>query len=408
MWSLAWKEVSRRWSRAALAIAGFLLVALLISAGLCLGDAIKAATSESLQVTGADFIIMKKVIPCAFAEVKRPKDLGAIAMSEVARIRSLADVRTATGSLVVWAFKEGRPTVITGVEPGSIKSGPLRQYRSGERCCVLEEGRLFDPTKPDEAVLEKTYATRLGVGVGDPVQLGPRPFRVVGILKVQDVAVIGGGEAYVNLTAVQDMLGEGAIVTYLYVTTRADADRAGLEQQIAQIVGDGCRVSTRENLPSQISRSAALIATGSSAFVILILVVGGLLIIRSSLASVRERVTEIGVLRAIGWRKRHVIALLGLETVIQGILGAVPGMLFGYTLGFVICAHLNVSLPSAFNSYPVCATTTPALELTLIPRIGVGGIVLTLLLTVALALVAGVSAGRRAASQSTLDALRQV
>jgi len=407
MWSLAWKEVSRRWSRATLAIAGFLLVALLISTGICLGDAIRAATSESLEVTGADFIIMKKVVPCAFAEVKRPKDLGAIPMSAVARIRTLPGVQTVTGSLVVWAFREGQPTVITGVEPGSIKSGPLRQYRSGDRCCVLEQGRLFDPKNASEAVLEKTYASALGVNVDDPVQLGREQFNVVGILKVQDVAVIGGGEAYVNLTTVQNMLGEGAVVTYVYVTTGSDADRAYLEQQINEIVGDGCQVSTRDSLPSQLGRSAALVASGSNAFVVLILVVGGLLIVRSTLSSVRERVTEIGVLRAIGWRKHHIVSLLGIETVIQGMLGAVPGMLLGYALGFAICAHLNVRLPGTFNSYPMCATTLPALELTLIPRISVQGIAFTFLMTVALALVAGIAAGRHAASQSPMDALRQ-
>jgi putative ABC transport system permease protein len=398
MFILALKELTRRRSRALLAICGFLLVALLIAAGQCLGRAIRKA--------GADLVVIRQVVPCAFAPVKRPKDLGAISAEDIQAIGRVDGVNTATGSLVVWAFHNGQPTVVTGVVPGSIKTGPLRQYRSGERCCVLEEGRLFDPAK-DEAVLDKDFAEQQGVGIGDRIFLGPRQFTVVGILKVAGVAVIGGGQAYIPLGTVQEMLGEGNVYDYVFVSTEAGADLKRIGSAIEQIVGAGCQVSTQDSLPSQISRSAAMTAAGSGAFVILILAVGGLLIVRSSLSSVRERVVEIGILRALGWRKRDVVSLLGIETVIQGALGAVPGVVAGYGLAFAICSTLSLSLPGSFNSYPPCATTAPALELTLIPEISVGGIVATLLLTVALAVAAGLVAGRYAASRAPMESLRQ-
>ena len=78
MLGLALREITRRKSRTALSVCGFLLVALLIAAGHCLGRAIKKATSEPLKVTGADLVVSRKVQPCAFKAVKRPKDLGAI------------------------------------------------------------------------------------------------------------------------------------------------------------------------------------------------------------------------------------------------------------------------------------------------------------------------------------------
>jgi ABC-type antimicrobial peptide transport system permease subunit len=112
-------------------------------------------------------------------------------------------------------------------------------------------------------------------------------------------------------------------------------------------------------------------------------------------------------LRALGWRKRDIVRLLGLETMLQGVLGAVPGVFAGYGLAFLICARLSLRLPGSFNSYPPCATTAPALDLTLIPEVWAGGIVITLLLTVALALGAGLIAGRYAASRPPMDSLRQ-
>ena len=406
MLGLALREITRRRSRTALSVCGFLLVALLIAAGQCLGRAIRKATAEPLKVTGADLVVVRQVVPCAFSTVKRPKDLGPIQAAEVEQIGKLRGVKAASGSLVVWAFHEGQPTVVTGVVPGSVKTGPLRQYKSGERCCVLEEGRLFDPAK-DEAVLDKEFAAQKGAKVGDRVYLGPRQFTVCGILKVAGVAVIGGGQAYVPLNTVQEMLGEGEVVDYVFVTTQTADVVPAISRAIETLIGAGAQVSSQDSLPGQISRSAAMTASGSGAFVILILVIGGLLMVRSALASVRERVVEIGILRALGWRKRHVVELLGYETMLQGILGAVPGAALGYVLAFVICAHLNLSLPSSFNSYPPCATTEPALALSLEPRVSLDGIAITLLLTVALAVVAGLIAGRYAASRAPMESLRQ-
>ena len=404
---LAWKEIARRRGRAVLSIAGFLLVALLVAAGLCIGDAIRRATAEPMQVTGADLVVTKIVEPCAFAEVKRPKDLGAIPMEAVARMRTVEGVRLVSGSLVVWAFHGGQPTVVTGVIPESVQTGPLRQYRDGARCCVLEAGRLFGAGERDTAIVDQEYAQQQGIGLGDAVQLGPRPFRVVGILKVAGVAVIGGGQAYAPLATMQEMLGEGPVVDYAFVTIDPGEDQTRIEKDIKGIVGEGCQISSRKSLPEQISRSAAVTASGTGVFVALILSVGGLLMIRTALASVRERVVEIGILKAVGWRKRHVVTLLGLEMSLQGVLGAVPGIVLGYALAFLLCSRMNLSLPGSFNSYPPCATTAPALQLTLFPHVGLTGVLGTFLLTVATAIVAGLVAGHCAARKAPVDSLRQ-
>ncbi|OGV66627.1 MAG: hypothetical protein A3K19_03890 [Lentisphaerae bacterium RIFOXYB12_FULL_65_16] len=411
MFALAWKELSRRPGRAVLSVLGFMLVAWLVAAAMCIGRAVREAASEPLRVAGADLIVYRKSAPCAFAPVKLPKDLGAMTMEDVARIRALKGVRSASGALVVWAFEKGQPTVVTGVVPGSVKAGPLRQYRSGERCCVLEEGRLFEPTERDVTIVDRAFADQRGLKLNSMVRLGPREFKVVGILKVAGVAVIGGGQAYVPLATAQEMLEQGPIVVYAFVTTDADADADAdatrLGDEIRAIVGEGCQVATQESLPGEISRAVAITAGSTLVFVLLILISGGLLIIRAVLSSVRERVVEIGILKAIGWRRRDVVRLIGLETLMQGALGALPGTVLGYVTAFVACRHLNLKLPGAFNSYPACATTAPASELMLTPTVGPVGVIAVLVLTVLLALVAGVIAGRVVASRAPMESLRQ-
>jgi putative ABC transport system ATP-binding protein len=85
---------------------------------------------------------------------------------------------------------------------------------------------------------------------------------------------------------------------------------------------------------------------------------------------------------------------------LQGLIGAVPGVILGYGVAYAICAHLNLSLPSAFNSYPPCATTEPALKLTLTPSFDITGVLVSLALTIALAVVTGLLAGRLPWSRS--------
>jgi putative ABC transport system permease protein len=406
MLSFAWKEISRRRARAALSIAGFLLVALLLSAGQSLGRAIREATEEPFKVTGADLVVTRTVKPCALATVKRPRSLGAITGEEIKQLEGIEGVMAVTGSLVVWAFHDGQPTVVTGIDPGKIKSSPLRQYQDGERCCMLEEGRLFDPDK-DETVLDKEFAEKAGVGVGDMIPLGLQEFEVVGLLKVAGVAVIAGGQAYVNLATLQIMLGEGDAYDYVFITTKPEADIQLITDRINAVIGEGCEVSSKDSLPNKVSRAAAVAAEGTSVFVVLILVVGALLMVRTALASVHERVVEIGIMRAVGWRKGHIVRLLGTEMTLQGLIGAVPGVIIGYGVAYAICRRLILNLPSAFNSYPPCATTEPALRLTISPAFHPGGVVVSLVLTIALAVVTGLWAGRHAASRPPMESLRQ-
>ncbi|MCK4471092.1 MAG: ABC transporter permease, partial [Anaerolineae bacterium] len=48
--------------------------------------------------------------------------------------------------------------------------------------------------------------------------------------------------------------------------------------------------------------------------------------------SVLERTREIGVLRALGWRRRHVLGMILQESLVLGAVGGVCGILLGLGL----------------------------------------------------------------------------
>jgi putative ABC transport system permease protein len=61
--------------------------------------------------------------------------------------------------------------------------------------------------------------------------------------------------------------------------------------------------------------------------------VGGIGMMNTVFMSVFERTREIGVLRALGWRRTRVLGMIVREAILLGGLGGLAGILLGIGLG---------------------------------------------------------------------------
>jgi putative ABC transport system permease protein len=102
--------------------------------------------------------------------------------------------------------------------------------------------------------------------------------------------------------------------------------------------------------------------------------------------SVFERTHEIGLLRAVGMRRRQIRAMIRSESVILAVFGAVIGIIVGTGLG--------LALVSALHSQGVSSTVVPFKSL-----------VVFLILAAALGLIAASWPARRAAKLDVLAAI---
>ncbi|MEJ1236638.1 ABC transporter permease [Chryseolinea sp. T2] len=113
------------------------------------------------------------------------------------------------------------------------------------------------------------------------------------------------------------------------------------------------------------------------------LLVGGIGIMNIMLASVLERIKEIGLRLSIGAKKSDVVQQFLFEAIMISISGGVLGVLLGVTLAFLVSHFGNIptiiTLPSILLSFGVAATV---------------------------GLIFGIAPARRAASQDPITSLR--
>jgi len=129
------------------------------------------------------------------------------------------------------------------------------------------------------------------------------------------------------------------------------------------------------------------------------LLVGGIGIMNIMLATVTERTREIGIRRAIGAKRRHIIQQFLTETVVLTAGGGLLGVLFGLSCGPLF----RVFRSGVTMLWP---DLLPPIVQVLEPRIAPWSVVLSLVISLGVGIVFGVYPARQAAYMDPIEALR--
>lgn len=419
MLQYALKELTRRKSRSLLVIFGIMVCTALLAAALCISQAMRNAASQPFQSANADIVVQRELAECPFSLVKHAGKLGGIPAKTVDQIRKLPGVEMAAGVLELWVVSgpdEKDRTVITGLDPEyQHKIGPTKQ---GEDCCTLADheigGRYLYATDDHTCLVEKPYADKHGLKLGSTLTLGGEEFRVVGTLKAAPGARISAGEVYVSLRDAQNLLGEGEVVNAILIRAKNQNAAAAIESKLKELVpvdtsrGERLAITTDSNVMSSVAGVAILAQSATRWMAGLVVLVVFLLVVKSSLSSVSERMREIGTMKALGWRDRHVARLLALESGLVGLVGGAIGTLAGWGAAWGYTASTSLRLPTLLNSYPACAKTPPPLDMQF-SLDGCTPLVLgAFLVALAIGILSGYLAARRASKLPPAEALRRV
>lgn len=233
---------------------------------------------------------------------------------------------------------------VTGLDGGEGKALQVMAGSSGlwdAVRAVLKTGRFFDDGHDQRAdkvvVLGKHAAERLGINRVDAqpaVFIGDEPYTVIGILdSVTGRADLNDAVIMPNGTAKQ-----------AYNLESPDAVEIRTAVGAAQLIAEQAPIAIEPNNPSTLAVDAPPkqgavrkgVESDLNALFLLLgavaLLVGGLGIANVTLLSVLERISEIGLRRALGAARRHIAVQFLVESVIVGFLGGLLGTAVGVIL----------------------------------------------------------------------------
>lgn len=236
-----------------------------------------------------------------------------------AQIGELPHVKEVTSVLMQMLSIEDAPMMmISGREWGGFTWSQLK----------VVEGRMPKDAQEPVVVLGRLAAEVLRKKVGDTVQLEAEELEVVGIVDGQ--AVVENGAVILALPVMQQAtLNEGKVnfVDIRFEEGTTDEQVAATAAAIKKIFPEGRAMKSNEVVgTSQGFRVARAMSWSTS---ILAIVVGILGVMNTMLMTVFERTHEIGILLAVGWKRRRVMYMVLWESALLGLLGGIVGVGLG-------------------------------------------------------------------------------
>ena len=225
-------------------------------------------------------------------------------------------------------------------EKGSLKSQPVKGWPpesfAFDALTVIPPGKFLMPGGEHEVMLGKALAKELDKKLGDEVQVEEKNFKVVGIFESGNM--VENSSAIVSLHDLQDLMERDGQVTQLNISLAKDlpdrkAAMLALREQIETLKdADGNKFGlkaqetddfVRNNTQLRLAHAMAWVTSAIA------LIVGSIGMLNTMIVSVLERTQEIGILRAIGWKKRRIVRMIMIESFTLSFVGRGAGNFAG-------------------------------------------------------------------------------
>jgi putative ABC transport system permease protein len=346
--TVALSNLRRRKGRAAFLVAGLLIGIGTVVTLLTLSSALTVQAQNSLETYGANIVVAPQTdgLALSYGGVRvggvstGAQDIRQADLARIATIPNRRNIAVVAPELLGVARVNRNEAIVMGVRPA--QEFKLKQWWT-------VEGR--PPANGHELVAGSAAAATLHLARGDSVQVGGRPFTVTGVMQrtgSQDDDLL-----IIDLAAAQSILHKPGKVSMVEVAALCSNCPVGkIVAQLGSILPGTRVVALQEKVKN---RMHAIDQFRTFSYIVAGVIVGieALVVFVTMMGSVNARTREIGVFRALGFRRGHVTGLILIEAALASLLAGVLGYLAGMGLSYALLPFLA--------SAGVSVSWTPAL-----------------------------------------------
>ncbi|HVP12757.1 MAG TPA: FtsX-like permease family protein [Phycisphaerae bacterium] len=306
-----------------------------------------ASTNAAIHFAESDMMVFQAGVAA---------DLFSSLDEKATRAALLADPDVADVASYLWQVMpaEGMPfAFLIGLNP----------ERMGEHQHRLLRGRYVK--SDDEIILGSIAAKILNKDVGDRMWIGREIYRIVGVFETE--VVYFNGAIVMSLSKLQAISHKPGQVTSFQVRVRPGVDGRVVADRLERTIPGIVAIVSAEQY-KKVDKGLEIASFINRRVSFLAIVVGGIIVTNTMWMAVNERTREIGVLRAMGWSKRGIVAMIIAESAGVGLIAWVVGCLGGVGL-----AKLSTELPIAaqfvdpvYDWQPFCTALAVAVVLSIL------------------------------------------
>ena len=321
---ISFKNLIRRKGKALFVLAGLVIGVSTVVGIISFVEAMTSDINHKLEKYGANILIVPRTenLTLTYGGLSLGGvsfEMEEIRQDELAQVSSIKNARNiaALGPLVLGVVNvDSHKVLLAGVD-----------FKAS---AILKPWWQLQGNEPDDngVILGAEAARILNLNVGGYFKIKEQRFSVSGILKPtgsQDDQLV-----FARLATAQSLFDKGGRVSMAEVAALCqDCPIEAMVKQIADAL-PGAKVMAIQQVVKGRMETLGHFKKFSYGISGVILLIGSLVVLVTMMGSVRERTDEIGIFRAIGFRKRHVMKIVFLEAAIVSGLAGILGYLLGW------------------------------------------------------------------------------
>ncbi|MEJ2490852.1 MAG: ABC transporter permease [Desulfuromonadales bacterium] len=317
-------NLRRRKGRAAFLVVGLLIGVATVVTLLSLTEALSMRAQHELENFGANIIITPHTDALAlnYGGVQLggvnlvAKEIDQVNLDRIDGIANRRNIATIGPKVLGAVDVEGERVMLMGVDPAA-ELKLKRWWSIAGR--PIEQGR--------ELLVGDAVARRFDLQMGKTLVLNGEAFTVAGLLQKtgsQDDQLL-----IAPLAAAQTILGKQGQVSMVEVAALChDCPVDDIVRQLQQVL-PGADVQAVQQVVRTRMHALDQFRLFAWGVAVTVIIIGALLVFVTMMGAISERTREIGIFRAIGYRRRHVLRLVLMEAAIVSAVAGVLGYLAG-------------------------------------------------------------------------------